>query len=121
MAFVADIVSVHPSSRVDNASRFVLFIGANVFESCDLALSSCEKYVRLTQKLGTPYVIKRSFDKASKSSIYSCRWPGLEEGLKTFVAVKAAFGVLLITGVHEPWQAMLVAVLGDVWGASDLR
>jgi len=100
--------------RVDNAHPFVLFGGINVLESRDLAMKSCEEYVRVTQKLGIPYVFKASFDKANRSSIHSYRGPGLEEGLRIFEDVKNAFGVPVITDVHEPHQAAPVAEVVDV-------
>ena len=99
---------------VGNAGPFVLFGGINVLESKELALRSAAEYVRVTQKLGIPYVFKASFDKANRSSIHSYRGPGLEEGLRIFEAVKKEFGVPLITDVHEPWQAPLVAEVVDV-------
>ncbi|ELA00744.1 2-dehydro-3-deoxyphosphooctonate aldolase [Cupriavidus sp. HMR-1] len=100
--------------RSSNTAPFTLFGGINVLESRDLAMRACEEYVRVTQKLGIPYVFKASFDKANRSSIHSYRGPGLEEGMKIFEAVKAAFGVPVITDVHEPWQAAPVAEVVDV-------
>ncbi|SPA53082.1 3-deoxy-D-manno-octulosonate 8-phosphate synthase [Cupriavidus taiwanensis] len=70
--------------------------------------------MRVTQKLGIPYVFKASFDKANRSSIHSYRGPGVEEGMKIFEAVKSAFGVPVITDLHEPWQAEVVAEVVDV-------
>ncbi|MGK5078272.1 3-deoxy-8-phosphooctulonate synthase [Janthinobacterium sp. HLX7-2] len=99
---------------VSNEGSFTLFGGINVLESRDLAMRSCEEYVRVTQKLGIPYVFKASFDKANRSSIHSYRGPGLEEGMRIFQDVKAAFGVPVITDVHEPWQAQQVAEVVDV-------
>jgi 2-dehydro-3-deoxyphosphooctonate aldolase (KDO 8-P synthase) len=99
---------------VRNDGPMVLFGGINVLESKDLALIACEEYVRVTEKLGIPFVFKASFDKANRSSIHSYRGPGLEEGLRIFEAVKEAFGVPLITDVHEPWQAAPVAEVVDV-------
>ena len=61
---------------------FVLFGGINVLESKDLALRAAEEYVRVTKKLGIPYVFKGSYDKANRSSIHSYRGPGLDEGLR---------------------------------------
>lgn len=107
-------ITIAPGIEVGNDKPFVLFGGINVLESKDLALRSCEEYVRVTQKLGIPYVFKASFDKANRSSIHSYRGPGLEEGMKIFEAVKAAFGVPVITDVHEPWQAAPVAEVVDV-------
>jgi 2-dehydro-3-deoxyphosphooctonate aldolase (KDO 8-P synthase) len=100
--------------NVSNLGSFVLFGGINVLESRDLALRTCKEYVRVTQKLNIPFVFKASFDKANRSSIHSYRGPGIEEGLRIFEAVKAEFGVPLITDVHEPWQAPLVAEVVDV-------
>ena len=107
-------LTINPAIRVGNSDGFVLFGGLNVLESKDLALRTAEEYVRVTQKLGIPYVFKASFDKANRSSIHSYRGPGLEEGLRIFEAVKAAFGVPVITDVHEPWQAQPVAEVVDV-------
>lgn len=107
-------ITIKPGIDVGNSGAFVLFGGINVLESKDLALRSAEEYVRVTTKLGIPYVFKASFDKANRSSIHSYRGPGLEEGLKIFEAVKAAFDVPVITDVHEPWQAQPVAEVADV-------
>ncbi|MCC8463598.1 MULTISPECIES: 3-deoxy-8-phosphooctulonate synthase [Photorhabdus] len=100
--------------KVANDLPFVLFGGMNVLESRDLAMSICEHYVTVTQKLGIPYVFKASFDKANRSSIHSYRGPGLEEGMKIFQELKQTFGVKIITDVHEPAQAQLVAEVVDV-------
>jgi len=107
-------ITINSQITAANDKPFVLFGGINVLESKELALRACAEYVRVTQKLGIPYVFKASFDKANRSSIHSYRGPGLEEGLKIFEAVKAEFGVPLITDVHEPWQAKPVAEVVDV-------
>jgi len=100
--------------QVANDKPFALFGGMNVLESKDLALRIAEHYVTVTNKLGIPYIFKASFDKANRSSINSYRGPGLEEGLEIFKAVKQEFGVPVITDVHEPHQAKLVAEVCDV-------
>ncbi|KAA9001902.1 3-deoxy-8-phosphooctulonate synthase [Affinibrenneria salicis] len=100
--------------RVANDLPFVLFGGMNVLESRELAMRICEHYVTVTQKLGIPYVFKASFDKANRSSIHSYRGPGLEEGMRIFQDLKQAFGVKVITDVHEAQQAQSVADVVDV-------
>ena len=100
--------------EIGNDKPFVLFGGMNVLESRDLALQICEAYVKVTEKLGIPYVFKASFDKANRSSINSFRGPGLEEGMRIFEDVKQAFGVPVITDVHEPHQAQPVADVCDI-------
>jgi len=99
---------------LDNQKNFVLFGGINVLEDTNSTLKACEHYVDVTQKLNIPLVFKASFDKANRSSINSHRGPGMEEGLKIFQAVKAEFGVPLITDVHETWQAAPVAEVVDI-------
>lgn len=97
-----------------NNRPFVLFGGMNVLESRDLAMSTAEAYVQVTQKLGIPYVFKASFDKANRSSISSYRGPGLDEGLKIFEEIKSTFSIPVITDVHEPEQAIPVAEVADI-------
>ena len=99
---------------VANDKPMVLFGGINVLESRDLAMQACEHYVKVTEKLGIPYVFKASWDKANRSSIHSFRGPGLEEGMKLLQEVKDTFGVPVITDLHEPHQAAPVAEVADV-------
>jgi len=100
--------------EIANHRPMVLFGGMNVLESRDLALRVCEHYVKVTQKLAIPYVFKASFDKANRSSLTSFRGPGLEEGLRIFEEVKKAFGVPLLTDIHEPYQAAPVAEVCEI-------
>jgi 2-dehydro-3-deoxyphosphooctonate aldolase (KDO 8-P synthase) len=99
---------------LSNQLPFVLFGGMNVLESRDLALQVAESYVKVTQKLGIPYVFKASFDKANRSSVKSFRGPGLDEGLKILQEIRTTFGVAVITDVHEPYQAAPAAQVADV-------
>jgi len=108
------MLTINDRIQVANDAPFVLFGGINVLESRELALTACEAYVRVTEKLGIPYVFKASFDKANRSSIHSYRGPGLEEGLRIFEEVKQTFGVPVITDVHEPAQAAIAAEVIDV-------
>lgn len=100
--------------QVGNSLPFVLFGGMNVLESRDMALQVAEAYVKVTQKLGIPYVFKASFDKANRSSIHSYRGPGMEEGLKIFQEIKQTFDIPVITDVHEIHQCQPVADVCDV-------
>ncbi|MBI2379847.1 MAG: 3-deoxy-8-phosphooctulonate synthase [Gammaproteobacteria bacterium] len=107
-------ISIAGRITTGNDLPFVLFGGMNVLESRDMALTVCEQYVKVTEKLGIPYVFKASFDKANRSSIASYRGPGLEEGLRIFEDVKKAFGVPVLTDVHEPFQAAPVAEVCEI-------
>lgn len=100
--------------KIDNSNAFCLLGGVNVMEDLDFVLKCAEHFVKITSKLGIPYVFKASFDKANRSSIHSFRGPGLEEGLRIFESVKKEFGIPLLTDVHEPWQAAPVAEVVDM-------
>jgi len=100
--------------NVENDAPLVIFGGMNVLESLELTFRTCEEFVKVTDKLGMPYVFKASFDKANRSSIHSFRGPGLEEGMRMLEKVKSEFGAPVLTDVHEPWQASIVAETADV-------
>jgi 2-dehydro-3-deoxyphosphooctonate aldolase (KDO 8-P synthase) len=100
--------------HLSNELPFTLIGGVNVLESQDMALRCAQEFVRVTQRLNIPYIFKASFDKANRSSIHSYRGPGLDEGLKIFEAVKAEFGVPLLTDIHETHQAAPVAQVVDI-------
>jgi 2-dehydro-3-deoxyphosphooctonate aldolase (KDO 8-P synthase) len=68
----------------------------------------------MAARFEVPYIFKASFDKANRTSIHSFRGPGLEAGLETLQAVKAATGVPVLTDIHEPWQAEPTAAVADV-------
>lgn len=100
--------------EIANDKPMVLFGGINVIESRDLAMEAAEHYVKVTEKLGIPYVFKASFDKANRSSINSFRGPGLHEGLRILEEVKNTFDVPLISDVHTPEQAAPAAEIIDI-------
>lgn len=97
-----------------NDRPFVLIGGMNVIEDEAIVMEVAQSFVEVTTKLGIPYVFKASFDKANRSSITSFRGPGLERGLEVLAAVKARFGVPILTDVHEPYQAAPVAEVADI-------
>ena len=102
------------SITVANERPITLFGGINVLEDLDSTLRACAHYVRVSEKLGIPFVFKASFDKANRSSVHSYRGVGLDEGMKIFAAVKREFGVPVLTDVHEPHQCAPVAEVCDV-------
>lgn len=99
---------------VSNDMPFVVFGGINVIESRNLAMRVCEEFVRVTDKLGIPYIFKASWDKANRSSIHSFRGPGLEHGIAVFEELKKTFGVKIITDVHEIDQVEPLTAVVDV-------
>ena len=100
--------------NIANHEPFVLFGGMNVLESRTLAMETAEQYKNITDKLGIPYVFKASFDKANRSSIFSYRGPGLEEGLEILTEIKETFNVPILTDVHEVGQAPMISNVVDI-------
>ena len=97
-----------------NDQPLMLIGGMNVIEDRDTLLRVAEHMQGVTDKLGIGYVFKASFDKANRSSIHSYRGPGLEEGLRLLEEVKQLFGVPILTDMHEPDQAALVAEVAEI-------
>ena len=97
-----------------NDAPFVLIGGMNVIEGEDVLDEVAAHFVAVTRALGIPFVFKASFDKANRSSLHSFRGPGLDKGLAALAAVKAKYGVPVITDVHEPWQAAPAAEVADI-------
>ncbi|WP_121118343.1 3-deoxy-8-phosphooctulonate synthase [Croceibacterium ferulae] len=107
-------VTLSDSVTFANDKPFVLIGGMNVIESEDMVMEVAQTFVNVSKKLGIPCVFKASFDKANRSSITSFRGPGLEKGLEVLSAVKARFGVPVLTDVHEPDQAAPAAQVADI-------
>ena len=107
-------VSITDTVKVANDAPFVLFGGLNVLENLDSTLFAADAFVKVTTKLGIPYVFKASFDKANRSSIKSHRGPGLKDGLAILAEVKAKLDVPICTDLHEIDQAEPVAAIAEL-------
>jgi 2-dehydro-3-deoxyphosphooctonate aldolase (KDO 8-P synthase) len=68
---------------------------------------------KLCYDLGVTLYFKSSFDKANRTSA-SARGIGMDEGLRILQEVKTAFGLPVVTDVHESWQCAPVAEVADV-------
>lgn len=94
--------------------QLVLIAGPCVIESTAHAVDLGGRIAEIANAAGFPYVFKASFDKANRTSIASFRGPGLDEGLKTLEAVKAATGAPILTDIHDAAQAAPAATVADV-------
>ena len=59
------------------------------------------------------FVFKASFDKANRTSGDSYRGPGLHDGLRILGSIKSE-GFPILTDIHEPAQAEVVAEVADI-------
>ena len=95
-------------------AKFILIAGPCVIESEELCLQVARKVKEIAERLDLDYYFKSSFDKANRTSIYSYRGPGIEEGLRILKKVKDEVGVKVTTDIHEPWQAAKAAEVCDM-------
>lgn len=94
--------------------KLTIMAGPCAIESQDILNRTAEKLKEITEKLGINYIFKSSFDKANRSSITSFRGPGLEKGLEMLAKVKSEFDLPIVTDIHNPNQAAVVAGVADV-------
>ncbi|MGI6226641.1 MAG: 3-deoxy-8-phosphooctulonate synthase [Peptococcales bacterium] len=93
---------------------FRLIAGPCVIENEKMVLEIAKEIKSITDDLGIEYVFKASFDKANRTSIYSYRGPGMEEGLRILKKVKDVYGLKIVTDIHEPYQAEPVSKVADI-------
>jgi len=93
---------------------FRLIAGPCVIENEEMVLEVAKEVKNITDELGIEYVFKASFDKANRTSIYSYRGPGMEEGLRILEKVKDTYGLKVVTDIHEPYQAEPVSKVADI-------
>ena len=106
-------VSVGPV-RFGNTLPLALIAGPCQMESRDHAFAIAGALHEMAGKLGIGLVYKSSFDKANRTSGQAARGIGLEKALAVFSDLKAAFGVPVITDVHEAGQCAEVASVVDM-------
>ena len=94
--------------------RFALIAGPCVIESPEHATRLAGELVTIAFRLGVPFIFKASYDKANRTSGTSFRGPGIKEGLRVLAAIKARFGVPILTDVHEPSQVHAAAEVADI-------
>ncbi len=97
------------SIEFSNCAPLAFIAGPCVIESEEHVLRMA---VALQDVLG-PFVFKASFDKANRSSVHSYRGPGLTEGLRILAKVRER-GIPVLTDIHTPDQAALVAASVDI-------
>jgi len=95
-----------------DAPLFVM-AGPCVIESKACCLDIANRLVDIGQRTGVGVIFKASFDKANRSSLHSFRGPGLERGLEILAAVRRQTNLPVMTDVHEPAQAAVVAKVVD--------
>jgi len=96
------------------AETFTLIAGPCAIEDEETVMTAAEGLKNVCEELKIPLVFKGSFDKANRSSIFSPRGVGLEEGLRILEKVKNHFDLPVVTDVHETTQCPAVGEVVDL-------
>ncbi len=89
-------------------------LGPCVIENENLIFQTAEFLIKLKEKYKINIILKSSFDKANRTSINSFRGPGINEGIKIFKKIKEKFNLPILTDIHLPDQATLIAEAVDI-------
>ena len=88
--------------------------GPCVIESEEVIMATAEKVVAICDKLNIPLIFKSSYRKANRSRLDSFSGIGDEKALKILAKVRDAFGVPLVTDIHDASEAAMAAEYVDV-------
>ena len=86
--------------RIGAGQPTVVIAGPDVIESERHVLSHAERLKRICDRVGLPYILKCSYDKANRTSAESYRGPGLKKGLSILAKVKRTLGIPVLSDVH---------------------
>ena len=106
---ISKVKEVKVKNITIGGKRLAVAAGPCVLESYEGALEIAHEMKKLCAEFDFGYIFKASFDKANRTSIYSYRGPGIDEGLKWLSAIGKELDVPVVTDMHEPWQAEKLA------------
>ena len=95
-------------------SRHFVIAGPCVLESYELALDVAFMVKEAADAAGLVAIFKSSFDKANRTSLNSFRGPGMAQGLEWLARIREETGLPVITDIHEPADAAIVAKAVDI-------
>ena len=79
-----------------------------------MCLDLAGRLMDLAEKEKIRLIFKASYDKANRTSHKAFRGPGLKRGLEVLAAVKAKYGMPIITDVHQVSEVEPAAEVADV-------
>lgn len=94
--------------------KLLVIAGPCSLENKDVSFRAAETIIAVKNKYPELTVLfSGSFDKANRTSATSARGTGMDEGLQILADVKKEFNLPVITDIHLPQQATLVATVCD--------
>jgi len=99
---------------VGNDRPLTVIAGPCQLESADHAQMIAGAMREACKAAGAQYIFKASYDKANRTSLSGRRGLGIDEGLKVLEGVREAFGVPVLTDIHNEEQARIAGAVADV-------
>lgn len=106
--------SVENLYRILKKAPLFFVVGINTIENLNSCVSIAKQIKKSTQDVPLPVIFKASFDKANRTEYSGYRGVGLGKGLEILKAVKNETKLPILTDIHEPWQADIVAKVVDI-------
>lgn len=100
--------------KLKKSDLFFLLAGPCVIEGEEMAMRIAEQVVKVTRRLGIPYVFKGSFKKANRSRLDSFTGIGDEKALHILAKVREEFQIPVVTDIHSPEDAELATRYVDM-------
>jgi 2-dehydro-3-deoxyphosphooctonate aldolase (KDO 8-P synthase) len=108
------VIRVDAGGVVFGGDTLAVIAGPCVIENAESCLRHAGRLARIARETGVPIVFKSSFDKANRTSHSSFRGPGLHGGIEVLARVRRETGLPVLTDIHEPQQAAIVAEVADI-------
>lgn len=99
---------------IGGGAPFVLIAGPCVIEEEQKTMEIAVFLKKLTDRLQIPLIFKASYDKANRSSVYSYRGPGLNEGLRILKKISKKLSVPVLTDVHRFEEIKPASEVADI-------
>lgn len=95
--------------------KFLWILGPCVIESFGTTMAIAEALAALAADKKIQVVFKASFDKANRTHHSAYRGPEFREGVRVLEAVRKRTGLPITTDIHEPWQALELVDVVDLF------
>ncbi len=103
-----------PKIKNIDTGQFFLIAGPCAIEGEEMAFKIAEKIIKITDKLGIPYVFKGSFKKANRSRIESFTGIGDDKALNILSKVGSSFNIPTLTDIHNEEDAKKASEYVDI-------
>lgn len=100
--------------NLEPSSNFFLMAGPCVVENTTMPLEIAEHILKITSRLGIPYIFKASYRKANRSKNSSFTGIGDEIALHCLKRVRDTFNIPVVTDIHSANEAEMAAEYVDI-------